>query len=244
MFGRTESRIALVAAVAGLIAGCSKSEPDEVAMATPSPAQAGAAVDPASAEYTVIFKSRWTKAEHPFEYPEPGVVTGPHFSGIIGAAHNASYAIFAEGSLPTAGLERLSEEGKHAPLDEEIRAAVAAGNAAALFASGPLRDFGDSLVTTVRVDAAYPLVSLVAMVAPSPDWFTGASNVNLLENGQWVASRTIQLDAWDSGGDDGATYKAADKDNDPKKPTTRSTSRHFMTNGEVVPVATLTFIKK
>ena len=82
------------------------------------------------------------------------------------------------------------------------------------------------------------------MIAPSPDWFTGASNVNLMEGGQWAASRTLELYAWDSGGDDGATYKAADKDNDPKKPTMQAMSRHFSANGSAIPVAMVTITKK
>jgi hypothetical protein len=83
-------------------------------------------------------------------------------------------------------------------------------------------------------------VSLVAMIAPSPDWFTGAANVQLMENGGWVSSRTIQLNAYDSGGDDGATYKAPDRDTNPKKPTMLAGTRHFVGNGAPVPVATLT----
>lgn len=244
MFG-TSARIALAASVVVLIGACSRSDSkDEMGMSAASAKQAGTMMDPAAAEYTVILRSRWTRAEHPFEYPEAGVVTGPHFSGIIGAAHNTGYSIFAEGSLPTPGLEKLSEEGKHSPLDEEIRSAIAAGTASELFESGPLRDFSDSLMTTVHVDPAHPMVSLVAMVAPSPDWFTGASNINLSDNGQWVASRTLLLNAFDSGGDDGLTYKAPDKDANPKKPTTLNRSRHFVTNGRVVPVATLTLIRK
>jgi hypothetical protein len=223
MLGKTHSRLALVSAVAVVIAACTKEQAkDETPAASAAAAQAGASMDPASVEYTVIFKSRWTKANHPYEYPAPGIVTGPHFSGIIGAAHNESFAIFSEGTLPTLGLEKLSEEGKHTPLDEEIRAAIAAGQALTLFESGPLRELSDSLITTVRVDASYPLVSLVAMIAPSPDWFTGVSKTNLMENEQWITSRTLELNAWDSGGDDGATYKAPDKDNSAKKATTLS----------------------
>ena len=195
-------------------------------------------------EYTIVVKSRWTRDRFPFEYPERGALSGPHFSGLIGASHKPAYAIFSVGTRPTAGLERLSEEGKHSPLDAEIRAAIASGNVGALFETDPLRDFNDSLVATVRVDADHPLVSVVAMVAPSPDWFTGVSNVNLMENGAWVASRTLDLWAYDSGGDDGTTYKAPDQDNNPKKPTSQETDRHFAPNGTVLPVGVVTITRK
>jgi hypothetical protein len=203
-----------------------------------SPAAAQPTMPTAPAEYTVIIKSTWTKATHPFEYP-----TGAHFSGMIGASHNAKYAIFAVGHRPTPGLEKLSEEGKHSPLDTEIKAAIDQGNALMLFESGGLKNWKDSMVATVRVDAAHPLVSVVNMVAPSPDWFTGASSVNLIENGAWVAHRTLTLPAYDSGGDDGKTYKAADRNTNPKKPTSRAATRHFVVKGRVKPVATVTFVK-
>jgi hypothetical protein len=191
------------------------------------------------AEYTIVLRSTWTPANHPFEYPRSGPLSSPHFSGLIGASHNSGYGIFAEGMLPTPGLERLSEEGAHSPLDGEIRAAIAAGTAGALFETGPLRDFGDSLVATVRVDAAHPLVSFVAMIAPSPDWFTGVARINLMEGGSFVESRTLDLYAWDSGGDDGATYRASDRDTNPKRPTTSAMTRHFVRDGNAVPVATV-----
>jgi hypothetical protein len=232
-------RFAMGSLAVAALTGCTKEE------------QAGAkdtssigAMPMGPAEYTIVVKSTWTKANHPFEYPAAGALTGPHFSGVIGAAHNASYSIFSEGSLPTPGLERLSEQGKHDPLDAEINAATAAATAGPIFQTGPLRDFADSLVGTVQVDSAHPMVSLVMMVAPSPDWFTGVSNVNLMENGAWVASRTLDLLAYDSGGDDGATYKAPDRDTKPKKPTSKASTPHFVINGSPVPVGTVTFIKK
>lgn len=197
----------------------------------------------ASAQYTVVVKGTWTAATHPVDYPAAGAITGPHFSGLIGAPHNMRYTLFREGMMPTPGLERLSEEGKHAPLDEEIRAAITAGNATALVESGPLRNFAESLVVTVMVDSAHPMVSLVAMIAPSPDWFAGIADVNLMENGDWVANRTLDLYAWDSGGDDGATYKAPDRDNNPKKPTMRAQTPHFVVNGMPVPVGSITFTR-
>lgn len=203
------------------------------------PAATRPAVPTGPAEYTVIVKSTWTKVSHPFEYP-----SGAHFSGMIGASHNAKYSIFAIGRRPTPGLERLSEEGKHSPLDTEIRTAIDQGNALMMFESGGLKNWKDSMVATVRVDPAHPLVSVVNMIAPSPDWFTGASGVTLAENGAWITRRTVTLYAYDSGGDDGTTYTARDKDTNPKKPTTRAANRHFVMNGRVKPVATVTFVRK
>lgn len=238
MFSR--SKLVLLAAVV-LMGACKKGEMDDMGSASATPA--GSPMSD-GAEYTLVFKSTWTAANHPFEYPTANPISGPHFSGIIGAAHNGSFSLFREGAMPTPGLEALSETGKHTPLDTEIRAAESAGAAANLFTTGPLKEFSDSIVTTFRVDASHPMVSFVAMIAPSPDWFTGAANVTLMENGAWAASRTLQLYAWDSGGDDGATYKAADRNNEPKKAVMQSMSRHFAMNGQAVPVATVTLIRK
>ena len=219
-----------------LVVACGKGSKSTPAAAAPP---APPAMPTTTAEYTVIIKSTWTKATHPFEYP-----SGAHFSGMIGASHNAKYSIFAVGRRPTPGLERLSEEGKHSPLDTEIKTAIDQGNALMLFESGGLKNWKDSMVATVRVDPAHPFVDVVNMVAPSPDWFTGATNVNLIENGAWVGRRTLTLPAYDSGGDDGKTYKAPDKDANPKKPTSRAATRHFVINGRVKPVATITFVRK
>jgi hypothetical protein len=216
------------------VAACGKGSKS----AAPAP-PAAASMPTGPAEYTVIVKSTWTKVSHPFEYP-----TGAHFSGMIGASHNAKYSIFAIGRRPTPGLERLSEEGKHSPLDTEIRSAIDQGSALMMFESGGIKNWRDSMVATVRVDSAHPLVSVVNMIAPSPDWFTGASDVNLATDGAWITRRTVTLYAYDSGGDDGTTYKAKDKDTNPKKPTTRAATRHFVIKGRVKPVATVTFVRK
>jgi hypothetical protein len=231
----TTIRLALVGAALLVAGSCGKDTGQKGA----DQASDRAAMPTGPAEYTVVLKSTWTPRTHPFEYP-----TGAHFSGLIGASHTPSYTLFAVGRRPTPGLERLSEEGKHGPLNDEIRAAIAAGTAGELFETGALKNFKDSVVTTVRVAPAHPLVSLVAMVAPSPDWFTGVAKVNLVENGTWVRTRTLRLVAYDSGGDDGKTYKAADRNTNPKKPTSRATTRHFVTKGAVVPVATLRFTRK
>src|SRR5438309_2130874 len=50
-------------------------------------------------------------------------------------------------------------------------------------------------------------------------------------------------DAHYSGGDDGTSYKSADRDTNPKKATTRNTNRHFLPHGKARAVATLTLVR-
>jgi hypothetical protein len=193
--------------------------------------------------YRVELTSLWTKERFPFEYPDGSLIHRPHFSGLIGTAHDEAYHLFAPGQAPTPGLERLSETGKHEPLDAEIRAAITAGHALALTESDPLKDFSQTVTAEVTVDAAHPMVSLAAMVAPSPDWFAGVADVNLMQDGAWVASKTVDVAPWDSGGDNGQTYLADDAEADPKQPTSAPQGRHFVRDGAVMPVARITFTR-
>ena len=192
-----------------------------------------------AADYEITVTGLWTAERFPLHYPKAGVLTGPHFSGVIGASHNGGFDLFRAGALPTPGLERLSEEGKHSPLDAEIRTAIAAGAAGALFESDPIKDFGKSVTSRVRVTSAFPQVSAVAMIAPSPDWFAGVAGVSLVEGGAFVAEKTVDLYAYDAGGDAGETYAAADQDLKPKQGTVAASPRHF--GGK--PVARVTFRK-
>jgi hypothetical protein len=64
-----------------------------------------------------------------------------------------------------------------------------------------------------------------------------------MENGAWVASKSVDVEPWDSGGDDGTTYLAADRDSDPKKPTSRNEGPQFVRDGAVMPVARITFTR-
>lgn len=236
--------LALLAAL-GLTACDKQAMEAPVADAAPMAADTAMSAEtsmPVTAKYSVVFTPTWTKANFPTEYPDTSLFHKPHFSGWIGTAHNDGYRIFAEGATPSAGLERLSEMGEHSPLDAEINAAVAAGNALALSESDPLKDFSQTASFEIVVDEAHPMASAVAMIAPSPDWFAGAE-VNLLENGEWIASKTVDVMAWDSGGDNGATYLADDADANPKQPSMISTGKHFMKGGKTMPVGTLTFTK-
>lgn len=230
--------------VALWVTGCDKSAPHSSTAAPTAiaDAAANATAGPKRVTYLVEFKPLWLKTNFPYEYPDTSLIHKPHFSGWIGTGHNESFQVFMEGVPPTAGLEMLSEMGKHEPMNEEINAAIDRGNAIALSESDPLRDFGMTVSFKIDVDEAHPWASAVAMIAPSPDWFTGF-NVNLMEGGDWQDSKTIEVMAWDSGGDDGASYLADDINSTPKKPTTPASLKHFTKDGKTIPVGTVMFTR-
>ena len=188
------------------------------------------------ATYAVTFDGTWSQATHPKEYPGSA-----HFSGLIGATHAEGYTLFKEGGTATDGLEKLAETGSHSPLNQEIQAAIRKGAAARLLETGPLFNLPAQIKLTFDIDAAHPMVSLVAMIAPSPDWFAGAASLKLLENGQWVARQEVTVYAYDAGTDDGVTYQAADIEVSPRQPIARNRSAHFQSGNAMVPVGKLVF---
>ena len=64
----------------------------------------------------------------------------------------------------------------------------------------------------------YSLVSVIAMIAPSPDWFVGVDSVELCGNdGKWLDTvPAILLPAWDAGTDSGTMFQAENAETIPK----------------------------
>jgi len=173
----------------------------------PSPAPVAPAPSAApTARYGVTFEATWDAATHPADFPP-----NPHFSGLIGGTHNASVTFWQPGALASEGIRLMAERGRQSPLDLEVDAAVRAGTAQYLLRGGDVPSSPGSAALEFDVSTAFPLVTLVTMVAPSPDWFVGVSGLSLLEGGAWVQEKAVELVPWDAGTDSGATYRAADR---------------------------------
>ena len=207
-----------------------------------TPATPGVASGPA-ARYTVEFVPQWTRERFPVEYPDTALLRRPHFSGWVATAHGDRFRLFEPGRVAGPGLERLAEAGRTSPLDAEVRAAIAAGDALGLTTTAPLRDLDRSLRFEVAVDAAHPRVAAVAMIAPSPDWFVG-TDVDLREGDGFAARRSVDLYVWDAGSDDGATFLADDLDAAPKRAIAPASPRHFERDGRPMAVGRLIFTRR
>ncbi|MFC1906078.1 spondin domain-containing protein [Chloroflexota bacterium] len=188
--------------------------------------------------YTVIFESTWSAATHPYEAP-----ANPHFSGLIGATHNDSVDLWQEEELATLGIKNMAETGSKDPLNSEIDDAITDGDAYSKLSGGNIPSSPGSASLMFQIHEDYPLVSLVSMIAPSPDWFVGVSSLNLLENDQWVNSAVVELHAYDAGTDSGASFASADSVTTPPVNIHELQTPHFLIDGTLKPLGTFTFTR-
>lgn len=200
-------------------------------------ASIGPSLGQTKANYSVTLEASWTAEMHPLEYPSDA-----HFSGLVGATHNGDYTTFKDGGVASEGLRRLAERGSHSPLTDEIRDAIGKGAAGAVFEGRALFNMPAQDTVSFEASDKFPMVPIAAMIAPSPDWFTGAT-INLMKDGTWVDGATVTLYAWDAGTDSGKTYGAADEETLPRQPIMMNAAPHFMRDGKPTPVAKLT-VKK
>ena len=187
--------------------------------------------------YEVTFESTWSATTHPDGFP-----SNPHFSGLIGATHDSTVTFWKEGETASTGIKNMAETGSKTALTAEVDDAIQQGRAEAVLSGGGISLSPGVRQLTFTISADYPLVTLVSMLAPSPDWFVGVAGLSLLEQGQWVDTLTVDLFTYDAGTDSGTTYSAANQATNPPEVIAKIETAPFVVNTEVPPVATFTFI--
>ena len=159
-----------------------------------------------------MFSATWSASTHPNMFP-----SGAHFSSLIGALHNSSAEFWAFGETASAGIERMAETGGTSTLTAEINARLSGGAVAVIRGSGASSP-GSATIQQIDMQTDYPLVTLVTMIAPSPDWFAGVSGLSLLDGGgEWIDELTVNLYPLDAGSDSGPYYTSANQDTQPKE---------------------------
>ena len=170
-----------------------------------------------TATYTVTFKGNWNIASTP-----GGVVGGAHFTTLIGAVHDSDVTFWAPGGTATSGVEGVAELGSTGTFKSEINAAAAGTVKSTVEASG----VGATGQRTFEVEFSrtHPLLTLLSMIGPSPDWFVGVSGLSLLDSSDaWLSSRMVNLFPYDAGTEDGEEFS--------------------LSNAATVPQGTITSIK-
>lgn len=165
-----------------------------------------------TARYRLTVAIDWSRETHPLEFP-----SNAHVSSLIGATHSTRYVVFADGRTASSGLELVAENGRTSILEAELAEAARRGRVDAVFMAKGLAQTPGTRVVEFRADRDRSLLSFVAMLAPSPDWFTGLASVDLAPGGDWVERLEAPLWAWDAGTDGGARYAAPNLDTQPRE---------------------------
>ena len=189
-----------------------------------------------TAHYTVTLDVTWSDTTHPTDFPP-----GAHFSGLVGGTHDATVSFWNTGELASLGIKRMAEWGSQAELLAEVQDAINSGQAETSIADDPLWTVPGTTSVDIALTEMFPLVTLVAMVAPSPDWFVGVRNLDLQPGGVWAEEIVVELFPFDAGTDSGPTYTSPDQVTAPPESIAAIEGYPFSPG---VPLGTLTFTKQ
>lgn len=203
-----------------------------------SQAQAGNsdALTESTARYRVTFQSVWSSSTHPGAYP-----FNAHYSGLIGMTHNSNVKLFELGALASSGIISMAEFGVKSSLITEVNAAINAGTGQHLISGGGVGTSPGSVAVEVNIGQTHPLVSITSMIAPSPDWFIGVKDINLVANGEWVNQLTIPVGVYDAGSDSGPDFTSRNEPTNPKESITMITTAPLAVNGVVANMGNMIF---
>ena len=186
----------------------------------------------AEVQYEVTFNATWSRETHTHFPPNP------HFSGLIGGTHNPEKSFWQLHGIASPGIEVMAETGGKSPLRQEVESAIRGGSAYSLISGGGIGRSPGSVSTTFTINTSHPRVSLVSMIAPSPDWFVGVADLALFRNGRWLGEVKVDLLPYDAGTDSGSDFTSPNDDTQPAEPIHVITDFPF---GNDPPLGTFTF---
>lgn len=198
-------------------------------MLWPAAAQDGGAP---AATYEVTFQGNWTLESTP-----GGVVSNAHFTTLIGAVHNEDVTFWQSGGRASPGVEQVAETGFTSTFRSELEASP---HAAAIISQSVAFGGTGSATFSIDVTRDHPLVTLLSMIGPSPDWFVGIAGRSLLDaSDQWEPRVEIDLFPYDAGTEEGEEFTLDNPATDPRGVITRIAGTGKFSNE---PMARLAFV--
>ena len=160
------------------------------------------------AKYRVTFHGDWLEIDFPTHFPPT-----PHFSGLVGATHSSDISFWGVHRAATEGIESMAENGSKSAFKREIKRARDEEKAEFYITDGR-SSFSAAATSSIEFDIStrFPLVTVVSMVAPSPDWFVGVHDASLYQNEAWVERKVVEAVVYDAGTDSGSSFTSANRD--------------------------------
>jgi hypothetical protein len=149
--------------------------------------------------FLVTFTTLWGDSREPIGHP-----MDPHTGNLFYVTHNEAYRLFYPGQMASAGIVQSAAYGEVEILREEaMHYPRAVGQ---VYVSPVLHAPGRHRVK-IETNQDYPFLSFTTMIAPSSNWFTGITYINLFESD----GLTIPLAAYDAGSDYGQEFRTEPK---------------------------------
>jgi len=174
----------------------------------------GSSIDEtADAQYRVTFTANWNDTEFP---PAP---SSAHFSPLIGATHKNAEAFWSEGGQASSGMKSVAETGKTSSFQTEVSTAQDSGEADYLIKGSGLSTGSGSVTKEFSINQSHSLVTLITMIAPSPDWFIGVNGLDLYDSskGEWKQTVTVDLKTYDAGTEEGTGFSISNAATSPQE---------------------------
>ena len=170
------------------------------------------------ATYRIVYESNWSQATHP--HSSGDLPSNAHWSRLVGATHNSQVDFLEMGEPASEAVENIAELGSNTLFFDVVDDAIDNGWANQTI-NGPDLDtpLGQIVLGQVVTTDSYPLITLMSMIAPSPDWMIAVDAFSLVdENDDWIDNLSVDLYAYDAGTDSGMDYTSPNMDTDPAEP--------------------------
>lgn len=170
-----------------------------------------------TAIYTITFDSNWSQETHP--HPNGSLPNSAHWSRLVGGIHNNEISFLSMGELSTQGIENIAESGSNGAFNNEVNNAITSGTAIEYIDLGDLDSDLGQITGTIQATTEHSLLSLISMIAPSPDWIIAIDSIALLNDAdEWEEEISIDLYPYDAGTDNGTDYTSGNSDTNPAQP--------------------------
>lgn len=168
---------------------------------------------------------------------DPSAPLSSHLSPITAFSHSRRFSSFVPYGYATPGVKLVAETGDNSVLQRELRSPLVK----TVRTTATAHFDGDPISLEIPVGCNNPFISILSMIAPSPDWIIALFPTDMRgPDGKFLPSLAGDMLAWDAGTDAGATLTAVDKVSNPVQNIAPLVGAPF--DGK--PVATYTLILK
>lgn len=193
-----------------------------------------------TATYDINFTSTWNTTDH------GTLPSNAHWSNLVGANHNANITFLEMGGTATPGIENVAETGSNPVFNAEVQSAINNGTAEQWLQQSfsPFAAISSATLSDITVSDDFPLLTLVSMIAPSPDWIIAVNSLNLWDTdmNKWKETFTVDLFPYDAGTENGFGYSGSNAATNPQGIITSiSDAAGYPFNSEKIGTLTITF---